>query len=363
MQADTADSEAPQALTPESDADADAELGANADPLLPEDGLVIPGPLGAPAAADGPNRVSGDRAGRVTADSDAEGATDADADGATDTDADGKADTDTDGKADTDTEGKADTGRAAQRPRVLPENFAPPSDVESANAQSALAKLGANASPQDLLHGDPGHPDATARAEERARANAEWWNPLSADEKTGMVRAHPEVIGNAPGIDAVSANDANRLQMARKLSDLIGRDDLTRAERKQLANLRATVRALAAAQLQAAAVDPDLPVHVVAYDSTAFGGKGRAAVAFGNIDTADHLSWHVAGKHGTVAQLGASLSAALNQYQSSVAKVRTGESIASIAWVGYDAPAGAGSSRSAGVHAWARQGGCESAAA
>ncbi|MET8648684.1 alpha/beta hydrolase, partial [Nocardia aurea] len=355
LRADRADSEVPQRNRAGSETDADSDPGARtrddaeantdvgpqAEPensALPAEGFVLPVAVGN-AAVDAANRApTPDRAARTANDGDAEtgipGAPDADS---------AVPDADAGPDADPKTGADPDAVRAAaERMRVLPENHVPPTVDETAAADAALRKLAegrGGAALGDLLHGDPAATDVTARAADLARANAEWWNSLTAAERAGMIRTHPEVIGRTPGIDPTASDTANRLQMAREFRDLAGREDLTRAERKQLQNLRATIRGLRAAQVQAAAVDPDLPVHVLAYDSTAFGGKGRAVVAFGRVDTANHVSWHVAGKNHTVGELGSSLGAALGQYRSSVARVRTGESIASIAWVGYDAPA------------------------
>src|SRR5690606_6870756 len=117
---------------------------------------------------------------------------------------------------------------------------------------------------------------------------------------------------------------------------------LSPAERTQLSTLRATVRALAAAQTQAAA-DPTVPaVRVLFYDSTAFGGKGSAAIAFGDVDTADRIAWHVGGRGVSVAALGRTLDSVLAMHSAAAGSARDGGATASIAWVGYDAPAAKG---------------------
>ncbi|MEU2034657.1 alpha/beta hydrolase [Nocardia amamiensis] len=362
VQAQTADSEAAQARP---DADADADQGVPDQTVGPEDVALVAGPIAA-SSSPSPDRRAADSS-RGRPDPAADRRTDADSDTSGDGETSGRTPADADSDVDTaaDTDSAVDTGRDADtgrdtdtyratdternrrdRVRLLPEDTSPPSRAEIDDANDALRRLGDDARAEDLLHGENTDTDA---ARDQARRNAEWWNSLR-DSATpdgelspmqrAMVRTRPDVIGNAPGIDAVAANEANRLQIAREIKDLQSRYGLSRAERAQLRNLRATVRALARAHFRAASLPSAPPVHLVAYDSTAFSGKGRAAIAFGNIDTADHVSWHVPGIRHTVADLQSGVHIAAGQYRSSAGRVRAGESIASVAWIGYDVPSG-----------------------
>ncbi|MBF6366810.1 hypothetical protein IU469_13900 [Nocardia puris] len=334
LQANTADAEARSAVDPTPvQSDPDADTGA--DQVAP---VVIPA---APPVAP---PETGTRAGEGSRSATREAPADAEAGAGSRPDA----DTDPDANADPDTAAippDADDPGDGARPRrsVLPEDISPPTDSEARAAESAVRKLAEQrdgAELRDLLHNEG--TTSRARARELARANARWWDSLSPDERAAMVRTHPRTIGRAPGIDMDSADAANRLRIAREIDDLLSRDTLSDAERTQLSNLRSTVRALAAAQAQADAKAPGLPVRVLAFDSTAFGGKGSAAVAFGDVDAADRVAWHVGGRGQSVGSLGASLGTALNMHLSAADSVRGGGSLASIAWVGYDAPPGKG---------------------
>ena len=68
----------------------------------------------------------------------------------------------------------------------------------------------------------------------------------------------------------------------------------------------------------------------------AFGGDGAVAVAYGNPDTADHTSINVPGLQTNMNGIGGVSTDAYNVFKSASAS-NTG-SVASIAWIGYNAP-------------------------
>ncbi|WP_306360360.1 alpha/beta hydrolase [Nocardia sp. CC227C] len=334
IQAASTGSEVPQARQLSApDIDDTGVRVPGADPAATsEDGAVLPPPL----AAAGPVRTDAAVRQRTThGDTD----TQADADVTTEPDA---FDTDHDsgdiGAGNTtspDTEAGADTRPDSDS--VLPKDHSRPTGAERDLAKAALAQLGTDARAADLLHGNTGA-DTAERAADRARDNARWWNSLDADHQQAMIRTHPDVIGNAPGVDPPAADRANRLQVARELADLQGRDTLDRAQRAQLRNLLATERALAEAAARADRMPSRPDVRVLAFDSTAFDGKGRAAIAIGDISTADHVSWHVPGRGQTVGNLSVPLSSALTHHDAATSISRGGDSVATVAWIGYDVP-------------------------
>ncbi|MEV4124616.1 hypothetical protein [Nocardia sp. NPDC049707] len=359
VQAGIADTAVPQASSVDSDADADSAR-APAEPdvrLRPEDGLLPPPPP--PPPADSGRPPANSRTG---------------------------SDTDTNTNTNTNT----DENAAPESGRVLPEDNSKATPEERARAATLLRGIdpdAPNLRATDLLHGVADSDTAVDDAKQLASKNAERWANLSDADRALLIRVYPSVIGKAPGIDAASADAANRRQMVLELTDLVSRGDLdaariqklrnlvnasvaleearaaghkvprsTRqqvagdladvlshgdlnaAEKQQLQNLMRTVLALQKAQAAAAAIDPDMPVRVIAYDSTAFDGSGSAAIAFGNPDTATQVAWHVLGKNGTLANVNDALAVTLNQHRATLPRLRAGESAASIAWLGYDAP-------------------------
>lgn len=236
-------------------------------------------------------------------------------------------------------EQQADQNAAAGE--VLPASADLPTTTEIGHAKDALRQLGDDAAATDLLHGGHRGPDVAKSARAQARANARWWDSLTEAQQRAVVRVYPEEIGNAPGLDPAAVDTANRLRIAWELDALSSRSDLDTLEQKQLDNLHATVRSLAEAQRRAAAVDPDMPVRVLAYDATRFGGQGRAAVAFGDLIPANHISWHVPGRGHSLSNFDAALAKALGQFDAAAQRTRPGETVASVAWLGYDVPSNA----------------------
>ncbi|WP_454198581.1 sigma-70 family RNA polymerase sigma factor [Nocardia sp. Marseille-Q1738] len=252
----------------------------------------------------------------------------------------------------------------AQRPLRFRDGALPPPEPAAAEdtdalVREALALRGDGVRPADLMH--RGYADDYTRARELATANALWWDALRdsgtpqgelSPMQRAMVRAHPFEVGNADGIPAHVKDQANRLQLRRDLDALLARrprggslarifrgSDITPLERQQLKNIIATQEALN----RSTGVRPGIPtppVHLLAYDGLAFGGEGRAVVAIGNVDTAAHVAWQVPGVTTTVEKLTKRLQAARDPYEAMVLADPTVE-VASIAWIGYDAPSGA----------------------
>ncbi|QCB94389.1 alpha/beta hydrolase [Cellulomonas shaoxiangyii] len=191
-------------------------------------------------------------------------------------------------------------------------------------ADSALAK--------------PGSPSSGGSPEEVAA----WWDSLTEDEQLAVLAAHPEVVGSADGIPATVRDRANRLLLETDVDALELREErgeiLPPADSDALANGRAARAALAqgAKEVDPITGEPLVPLlHL--YDARAFGGDGKVAIAFGDPDTADHVSVMVPGYSSTGTSAEGNAEAAFNIYESSrFSDPRS--SVASIMWIGYDAP-------------------------
>ncbi|MEV4235256.1 helix-turn-helix domain-containing protein [Nocardia sp. NPDC049737] len=196
-------------------------------------------------------------------------------------------------------------------------------------------------------------------ARRRATENGEWWNSLGDPAEPGalsaaqqaLIQVYPHPIGNADGLPATIRDHANRLSISRDLGEFLARKPadqrllnwtrtgLTDPERKQLGNLVRTRNHLRELDRQATKVPGSPPVHVLSYDSTAFHGKGKAVVALGNVDTAHTVNWHVPGTNTTSSSLAYQFKPLRNLYEETL-RVDPSLELASIIWIGYDAPAG-----------------------
>jgi hypothetical protein len=197
---------------------------------------------------------------------------------------------------------------------------------------------------------------------QRTLANAAWWAALNLKQQRALIHTHPDQIGNAEGIPALSRHEANSLMMQRYLAI---RDELVRRKSNGMQLSRGDLRCVqrmnglevalskAADTAQQAGVSGP---YLLAFDPTAFGFDGRAIVSFGaDPHQASSLSWHIPGLGTTIDKLDVVMARALNHLRSTLREDPT-LSAASIAYIGYDAPNGTDSWRVVG-QGMARAGG------
>lgn len=185
-------------------------------------------------------------------------------------------------------------------------------------------------------------PDTTALLTRLASVGTEptavtaWWNGLSDAEREALKISDPDLIGNTNGVPSGDRDEANRTSLQRDLDYLtgIGEDDeeLTDDQVRQLANAKSARDAL---NIPASRGHDDVDVNLIVYQPTAFDGDGAAAVSYGDPDTADNTAVIVPGIMNDGASIAGQGRDAYTLYQEAV---RNGESMASIAWMGYDAP-------------------------
>ncbi len=165
-----------------------------------------------------------------------------------------------------------------------------------------------------------------------------WWNNLSPAQREALKISDPDLIGNTNGIPTGDRDEANRTSLDRDL-DLYGSmdpDDLSNAEKALLERAREAEKALALATgdrdaLTGAPVD----VNLLVYAPGAFNGDGAVAVAFGDPDTADNTAVLVPGLTTDGTSIVSNSEDAYRLFQQAQ---MNGESAATIAWLGYDAP-------------------------
>lgn len=222
------------------------------------------------------------------------------------------------------------------------------------NAQSKLAALGGGAS---------SHANGSTKGTRVPKKNlklppkgasekevAKWWSSLSDAEKQQMIEAHPKEIGNLNGIDGTSRNQANRIYLEdatkreeKKLERLKKRygPHPSRRERQELELVEERVKALHNVKdtIDREANWPKgdgIQRQLLSLDTS--GKHVTAAVARGNVDTADHIGVLVPGLNTNVAtNLGL-----YDEYAGVMAeaakKYAKGESVAMVEYLGYEAP-------------------------
>ena len=172
-----------------------------------------------------------------------------------------------------------------------------------------------------------------------------WWASLGPGERLAIVAAAPGAIGNLDGLPARWRHRANTVALDRDLAALrtrAGTGLITDDERRVLANAEAADDARHRIEERRDPVtDEPLPAQLYAYDPDAFGGDGAVAIAVGDLDRADHVAVIVPGMDTDATSAGSQADRAAAVYEAARASAPLA-SDATLAWIGYDAPAGFG---------------------
>ncbi|MGC5615221.1 alpha/beta hydrolase [Georgenia sp. Z1491] len=172
------------------------------------------------------------------------------------------------------------------------------------------------------------------------QAQADWWEDLTPAQRQEILDDHPDLVGNRDGIPASARDEANRNQLGAE------REDAEEA----LAAARASGDGGAIEDAQAALDSITQVEETIAQDDrylmlldTESGERVRAAVAHGDVDTADHVSVFTPGFTTTV-------DGSLASYDSRMASLKAvteaeldryghhDQTVATVSWLGYDAP-------------------------
>ena len=191
---------------------------------------------------------------------------------------------------------------------------------------------------QDAM-GRPGAPGTGATPEE---VNA-WWEGLSEAEREAVIAAYPHLVGSADGLPAGARDEANRILLDDDLATLGAKDEdgtISEEERQVLDNAEAAQEALAGAD---SLVDPITGETVGGtlwlYDPGAFDGDGRVAVAVGDLDTATDVAVMTPGISTDMGDVPRYAGLMGNLYEATRYN-GDGSSVATMFWLGYDAPTG-----------------------
>ncbi|MBB5937985.1 alpha/beta hydrolase [Streptomyces zagrosensis] len=201
------------------------------------------------------------------------------------------------------------------------------------------------------------------------KENAEWWKGLSGDDKADYAALYPASVGALDGIPSDVRDTANRVVLAEKRADYQTQLNAIPAEPWKYqpgskGNPMATKTtewvkwdrewAGKKAQLEASLKgmgdirkrferdiepgDDRFPrAYLLGFSPE---GRGRAVIANGNPDTADHTAVYVPGTNAGFGNLAHDIKRATTLWTVSDA-VSDGGSVSTITWLGYDAPQGA----------------------
>ncbi|MEU6266606.1 alpha/beta hydrolase [Saccharopolyspora shandongensis] len=171
--------------------------------------------------------------------------------------------------------------------------------------------------------------------------NAKWWKSLPDAEREAYTKNPPAWLGNRDGIPAEVRDKANRARIADERSTLQARKDELRAggvsgdEEDELAKVDAKLKSIDAVEQMLARGDRQL----LLLDTG--GERAKAAVAVGNVDTADHVSVYTPGMNTTVdGSLNADKQMDQLRRQAQFESDRHGDGgkVAAVTWVGTEFP-------------------------
>jgi hypothetical protein len=189
--------------------------------------------------------------------------------------------------------------------------------------------------------------------------NAGWWDGLSAVEQQQIIKDHPDWIGNRDGIPAVARDAANRARLVTeraaiqpKVDELEAKiraiqTDRHRDPRAKMLDIMPLSNELARAKAKLDAIEsmekilrqPDRQLLLMDLS----GDHPKAAIASGNVGTADHVAVFTPGMNSQVG--GGVLAGYVNdmyllrvQSESELRKYGGGGTVATVAWLGYEPP-------------------------
>ncbi|MEV5413480.1 alpha/beta hydrolase [Thermopolyspora sp. NPDC052614] len=173
-----------------------------------------------------------------------------------------------------------------------------------------------------------------------ARLNA-WWRQLDEQARQRLIVAAPGLIGGLDGLPSAVRDQANR-------SHLQARRQAVGAElarlRASAADAEAKIEELELTMRQIAAVDRALALGGQNGRPAAFlldlrlGENGKTAISYGDPDEADNVVAYVPGTGTTLEGFTGDAKRAAVLWDQAHAFAEPGKKIASIAWLGYDAP-------------------------
>lgn len=192
--------------------------------------------------------------------------------------------------------------------------------------------------------------------------NARWWKGLSADEKSDYASLFPASIGALDGVPSEVRDEANRAVFAEKRSEYkirlgaippepwpkwvstggpyasqVCSDEWQEWNRKyHFEEVDAADKGMDAIQkrLDPAGADGLPEAYLLGFSPE---GNGRAIIANGNPDTADHTAVYVPGTSSNLSGVDGDIRRMTNLWRTAE-PMAGGQSVSTVTWLGYDAP-------------------------
>lgn len=172
---------------------------------------------------------------------------------------------------------------------------------------------------------------------------AAWWEGLSEEEREAVTSAYPDVIGSTDGLPASARDDANRILLEDDLARLGAKEDdgtIDPDEEKILSNAGHVRDALKDADSFRDPLTDELTgSQLWLYKPGRHDGDGEVAIAIGNLDTADDVAVFTPGIKTDVADTERYTGQVGNLYESTRYN-GDNSSVATLFYLGYDAPSG-----------------------
>ncbi len=198
--------------------------------------------------------------------------------------------------------------------------------------------------------------------------NAKWWHGLTEEQQAAYISVHPDSIGWMDGLPATVRDEANRTVLAEargvaqtKLDSWMAKEPVPAYVEREIINAQTGERWTARVpteewrewekkrkELQAPLDGMDAIQG--RFDATGTRGlpdayllgfsakeDGRAIIANGDPDTADHTAVYVPGTEADLANIGGNVDRMVNVWRAAH-KEADGQSVSTITWLGYDAP-------------------------
>jgi hypothetical protein len=179
--------------------------------------------------------------------------------------------------------------------------------------------------------------------------NAGWWAALPPGERRQILRNHPEWIGNLDGVPAKYRDEANRARLPVERARLEAEAQQLREELddntfggtfsgadERLAEVEAKLASLD--RIEKVLVLPDRNLLTLDLSDS----RAEAAIANGDVDTADHVSVFTPGFTSTVDESMENYDRQLNdlkiQTEAVLDRTDPDATVATVTWIGYQAP-------------------------
>ena len=148
----------------------------------------------------------------------------------------------------------------------------------------------------ELVRDHPSAVSAMMVSPPKATIVTSWWSELSAARQKTLVATAPEYVGNLDGVPFAVRDRANRLFLKQSIAKLQSSID-SGVGRAQLVETKHRLDILKQIDRTLATTAKEPKRQLVTFDPT---GEGRAAVAVGDLATADYVSYLVPGMFFTV---------------------------------------------------------------